>query len=58
MKNLFKALEDKFPGCEVVDVRFTVSNEPSTLSVEQLDVLLADAIVKAEEMDISTISSK
>lgn len=60
MKKLFAVLEKQHPGCEVIDIRFTLNvrdidnNEPM-YSVAEFDTLLADAIENAEEMDISTM---
>ena len=57
MKKLIEALEAKHPGCEVIDIRFSL--EPGVDHVvidEQMEQELADAIRDAEPMDISMLA--
>lgn len=51
MEQLFNALRDQHPGCEVVDVRFLVNlYEVEDQDVDDLDGKLASAVSTADEL--------
>lgn len=52
MEKLFAAIRDRHPGCEVIDVRFSVNKldlDPKGHDVDELDAALAEAIKNAGE---------
>lgn len=49
MNNLFEAIRNQHPGCEVVDVRFLVDQyQVDNQDVGELDAALAKAVDAAE----------
>lgn len=51
MEQLFTALRDQHPGCDVVDVRFLVNlQQVEDQDVDELDNKLAQAVQTADQL--------
>ena len=56
MRELFEALDEKHPGCEVLDVKFTVDfRKADDQDVDVLDTEMADVVRHSEPMSIEDI---
>lgn len=60
MEELFQALKERYPGCEVVDVRFTVKPEKLggfTQDIAEIDRGFAQAIRTAREIPLEELAA-
>lgn len=55
MKKTFKALKEKYPGHNVMDLKFSFSNEDEEINLETFDQDLTDAIREAKEYSIGSM---
>lgn len=57
MKQFFDALERKYPGSKVIDVKFSINQNdiPEDFDLDKFDKELAEAIENAEEIDIASV---